>query len=281
MSERYDGQVALITGSTRGMGKAAALALADAGATVVINSRSAENCQAVAKEIRARGQQALALPADLSDLVQAGNLVASTIGRLGRLDILVNNAGHFGGAGPFWTHSLEHVLHTLHLNFTQVFVASQAAARQMIQQRRGCIINVSTGGTIQAHEGMAVYDAAKAAVESLTRCMAVELAPHGVRVNCIRPGALRTWPEEFVDNARNRSRLALIPYGRFGTPEDFAALVLFLCSKDSEYIVGQVITLDGGRSCHIPLAEIESREQALEEHGIQVRRHTCLSQRAP
>jgi len=270
MSKRFADQVALITGSTRGMGRATALALAGEGATVVVNSRSAADCAGVVEAIRSGGGSAVSMPADLSDLTQARELVESAIASLGRLDMLVNNAGYVSDPGPFWTHSEAYHRYTVDLNFNQVVVASQVAAQQMIRQGSGTIINVSSGGAAQAHVGCAIYDAAKGAVESLTRCMAVELAPYGIRVNCIRPGALRTWPEEFIDNATNRSRLAVIPYPRFGTPEDFAALVLFLCSTDSEYIVGQVITLDGGRSCHIPVAEVERREQVLEEHGIRL-----------
>lgn len=264
MCKRFAGQVALITGSTRGLGKAVALALAAEGATVVVNSRKEPDCSAVVGEIEAAGGRAVGMAADVSDLGQIRDLVETTIARFGCLDILVNNAGFFSDPDVFWNQSEANLLYTVNLNLNQVFVASQVAARQMIKQRSGCIINVSSGGATQAHVGSAIYDAVKSAVESLTRCMAVELAPHGVRVNCIRPGALRTWPEEFEDTPKNRARLAVIPFGRFGTPEDFARLVTFLCSEESEYIVGQTITLDGGRSCHLPVAEIERRERALE-----------------
>jgi len=268
MEKAFDGRTAVITGSTRGLGKATALALAARGATVVINSRSAADCRAVAKDIEAAGGRALPLAADVSDLEQAQRLVEDAIERLGRLDILVNNAGFFTGTDWFWNHNLEDVEHYVNLNFTQVLVASQVAARQMVQQQSGCIINVSTGGATLAHTGMAVYDAAKGGVEALTRCMAVELAPHGVRVNCIAPGSLRTWEEEFVDSPKNRARLAVIPYERFGTPQDFADLVLFLCGEASDYIVGQVVTLDGGRSCQLGVAEVERRERALDGRPV-------------
>jgi 3-oxoacyl-[acyl-carrier protein] reductase len=262
--DRFQGQVALITGSTRGLGRETALALTAERATVVVNSRHQADCDQLVAETQAAGGNALGLAADLRVLDQARTLVETAISELGRLDILINNAGYFEGADSFWRHSQEQVVEAINLNFAQVFIASQVAARQMIQQGSGCILNVSTGGATLAHRDRAVYDAAKGAVESLTRCMAAELAPHGVRVNCIAPGALSTWPDDLDDTAKNRARLAIIPQGRFGTAQDFANLALFLCSPESDYITGQVITLDGGRGCFLPVKEIQEREYALE-----------------
>jgi NAD(P)-dependent dehydrogenase (short-subunit alcohol dehydrogenase family) len=241
------GKVAIVTGGGRGIGRAIALGLAGAGASVVIAGRTAEQLDTVAKEIDALGGRALPVVTDLTVGEQIENLVQETIKKFGRIDILVNNA-----ARSFLRSLLElredgwdKVFDT---NVKAAWLLSRAVARVMIEQKGGRIINITTVGAEKAELGMAAYGCSKAALKMLTRCMAREWAPFGILVNAVGPGLTRTdfskpiWSNP--DIARHVE--SLLPMGRLAEPEEIVGSVLFLASDLANYITGHSIYVDGG-----------------------------------
>lgn len=241
------GKVAIVTGGGRGIGRAIALGLAGAGASVVIAGRTAEQLDTVAKEMIALGGRSLPVVTDLTVGEQIENLVQETIKKFGRIDILVNNA-----ARSFLRSLLElredgwdKVFDT---NVKAAWLLSRAAARVMIEQKGGRIINITTVGAEKAELGMAAYGCSKAALKMLTRCMAREWAPFGILVNAVGPGLTRTdfskpiWSNP--DIARHVE--SLLPMGRLAEPEEIVGSVLFLASDLANYITGHSIYVDGG-----------------------------------
>ena len=241
------GKVAIVTGGGRGIGRAIALGLAGAGASVVIAGRTAEQLDTVAKEMNALGGRSLSVVTDLTVGEQIENLVQETIKKFGRIDILVNNA-----ARSFLRSLLElredgwdKVFDT---NVKAAWLLSRAVARVMIEQKGGRIINITTVGAEKAELGMAAYGCSKAALKMLTRCMAREWAPFGILVNAVGPGLTRTdfskpiWSNP--DIARHVE--SLLPMGRLAEPEEIVGSVLFLASDLANYITGHSIYVDGG-----------------------------------
>jgi NAD(P)-dependent dehydrogenase (short-subunit alcohol dehydrogenase family) len=241
------GKVAIVTGGGRGIGRAIALGLAGAGASVVIAGRTAEQLDTVAKEVIALGGRSLPVVTDLTVGEQIENLVQETIKKFGRIDILVNNA-----ARSFLRSLLElredgwdKVFDT---NVKAAWILSRAVARVMIEQKGGRIINITTVGAEKAELGMAAYGCSKAALKMLTRCMAREWAPFGILVNAVGPGLTRTdfskpiWSNP--DIARHVE--SLLPMGRLAEPEEIVGSVLFLASDLANYITGHSIYVDGG-----------------------------------
>jgi len=241
------GKVAIVTGGGRGIGRAIALGLAAAGASVVIAGRTAEQLDTVAKEIIALGGRSLPVVTDLTVGEQIENLVQETINKFGRIDILVNNA-----ARSFLRSLLElredgwdKVFDT---NVKAAWLLSRAVACVMIEQKGGRIINITTVGAEKAELGMAAYGCSKAALKMLTRCMAREWAPFGILVNAVGPGLTRTdfskpiWSNP--DIARHVE--SLLPMGRLAEPEEIVGSVLFLASDLANYITGHSIYVDGG-----------------------------------
>ena len=241
------GKVAIVTGGGRGIGRAIALGLAGAGASVVIAGRTAEQLDTVAKEMNALGGRALPVVTDLMVGEQIENLVQQTIKEFGRIDILVNNA-----ARSFLRSLLElredgwdKVFDT---NVKAAWLLSRAVARVMIEQKYGRIINITTVGAEKAEMGMGAYGCSKAALKMLTRCMAREWAPFGILVNAVGPGLTRTdfskpiWSNP--DIARHVE--SLLPMGRLAEPEEIVGSVLFLASDLANYITGHSIYVDGG-----------------------------------
>jgi len=239
------GKTALVTGAARGIGKAIALKLAEAGANVVVADVLKEDAEAVAGAVRDQGVKALVCGADVSDSGQVTAMVQSAVDEMGRLDILINNAG-ITRDGMFMRMSDENWDLVLKINLKGTALCSQAAARVMSEQLSGKIVNIASVIGLRGNAGQANYAASKAGVIGLTRSLARELGPQGVNVNAIAPGFIETAMTEELPEETRQAYSKGIPLGRFGQPSDVADLALFLSSQAADYITGQVIALDGG-----------------------------------
>jgi NAD(P)-dependent dehydrogenase (short-subunit alcohol dehydrogenase family) len=237
-------QVALVTGSGRRLGRAIAVTLGRAGASVVVNyHRSRAEALQTAREIEALGVEALAVRADVSQPARVRAMFRAVEKRFGRLDILVNNAGVFSPGK--WDQLRERDWdRILGVNLKGTFFCAQAAVRIMQRQKRGCIINISSLGGLEAWPSYTHYCASKAAVIMLTRCLARALAPH-IRVNSVAPGTIRFPGEKHRRVPENVIRST--PLQKAGRPEDVAEMVLYLATR-GEFITGQVFAVDGGKS---------------------------------
>ena len=241
---RLDGKVALVTGAGRGLGRACALALAGAGAEVAVVSRTGEELEALADEIRGNGGTARAVVCDITDRGQ----IEERIGGLARIDVLVNNAGT-NAPEPFVDVSEENYDRVMGLNVKSLFVVSQIVARGMIRRGEGgSIIHMSSQMGHVGAPTRTVYCTSKHAVEGLTKAMGVELAPHGIRVNAIGPTFILTpMTRPFFENTAFREdTLSRIPLGRLGELEDIMGAIVFLASPASALITGASLTIDGG-----------------------------------
>ncbi len=243
-----EGKVALVTGGSRGIGRAIALELARRGADVAVNyAHNAEAAQRVVAEIEALGRRAVALPADVGDFTQAAALVAAVLDALGRLDILVNNAGIVRDALLLRMQEADWD-DVLRVNLKGAFNTSKAAVRPMLRQHFGRIINVSSVSGLMGQVGQANYAAAKAGLIGLTKSMARELAARDITVNAVAPGFIPTDMNVAVDETLRERLRELIPLGRFGAADDVAHAVAFLASNEAAYITGAVLPVDGGLS---------------------------------
>jgi 3-oxoacyl-[acyl-carrier protein] reductase len=251
---RFAGKVALVTGGSRGIGKAVAQALAREGASVVVNYvQNASEARRVVEEIRGMGGQAVSVMADVSQMKAARRLVDETVAAFGRLDILVNNAGINIG-GTILDTPEEDWDRVIAVNLKGPFNCMQAAAKVMVRQSSGKIVNISSiSGLGGAPKGELAYSCSKAGLICLTRVVAQDLGPHGINVNCVAPGwtitdmvrKLAGSEEKFRElNAIKTQQAAL---ARVGDPRDIANVVLFLASDESNFVSGQVIVADGGR----------------------------------
>ena len=239
--------VALVTGAGNGIGRAIAIAYARAGAHVALAGRTPQSLAEVAAQVGAAGHEALTCPMDIRSVAAVKAMVGQTVDRFGRLDVVVNNAGIISRA-----RSIDETEETwdavMQTNVKGLFFCCQAAAAHMIPSRRGTIINVaSVHGLVSAPE-RAAYSASKGAVIQITRTLAVEWAPHNIRVNAIAPGFTRTPTREvsFGDPARLRALVARYPLGRVADPDDMVGAALFLASEASAFVTGQTIVVDGG-----------------------------------
>ncbi len=243
---RLSGQRALVTGASRGIGRAVALRLASEGASVALNYNSGrDEAEAVAGEIAAAGGSAVTLQANVADAAQAEALVDAAVATLGGVDILVNNAG-ITRDNLLMRLSEDDWDAVIDTNLKGAFLCTKAAIRPMLRQRSGRIVNMSSVVAITGNPGQANYTAAKAGLIGFTRTVAREVASRGITVNAIAPGFIATQmvdsiPEDLQAQIRER-----IPLGSFGTPEDVAGCVAFLVSADAAYITGQVLSIDGG-----------------------------------
>ena len=241
---RVDGKIALVTGAGRGIGRAIALALANAGAEVILNSRTPAELEAVASEISGHGGRARVLPFDVTD----ATAVRDKIGGITRLDILVNNAG-VNRPQPFLEVDEATLDRMIALNIKAAFVVAQAAARPMVEARSGVVINMSSQmGHVGSEHDRTVYVMTKHALEGLTKAMAAELAPKGVRVVSIAPTFITTpLTEPFFANAEFKKWVVdRIPLGRIGTVEEVANAVVFLASPAASLVTGSSLLVDGG-----------------------------------
>ncbi len=236
---RFDGQGVLVTGAGHGIGRAVAERFGREGAKVAVNDLSRERAEEVAAGIPG----AIAIAADVSDKAQVDAMFDAVLARFGTIDVLVNNAGDI--------HAARHVLeadeawwdHLLDVNLKGAFLCSLRAAHVMARKRSGVILNMSSGGATKAHRGNVAYDASKGGIEAMTRAMALDLAPYGVRVNAIVPGLIRTYD---IDDATAAERGQVVPLGRLGDPEDLAGPTVFLATADARYITGACLVVDGG-----------------------------------
>ena len=246
---KLEGQVALVTGGSRSIGRAVALAFAREGAAVAVNYVShAEEAQSAVREIEKQGRRALAVRADTSQRAQVQAMVDEVTTRLGPIDVLINNAGvqkrvfflELDEADWDWM---------LGVNLKGYFLVGQAVAARMKARGRGKIINVSSEAAGFPAPRMTAYCVSKAGVAMLTKCMALELAPYGIRVNALAPGLTRTDinRKDLEDDTFLKARLTRIPLGRVMAPEDLVGAAIFLASADSDMMTGMTLQVDGGR----------------------------------
>jgi 3-oxoacyl-[acyl-carrier protein] reductase len=246
MLNEFHGQVAVVTGASRGIGRATALELAQLGVRVLVNyQRNAAAAQSVVDEIAQLGGEALAYAADVSDAVAVQEMFKTTLSHWGRLDILINNAGITADA-PLVRLKPDQWQKVIDIDLTSVFLCCQAALPTMQRQHYGRIINIGSLAGLAGNVGQANYAASKAGLVGFSRALAREVACDGVTVNIVAPGYIET---ELLDSAAPAVRawaLEAIALRRFGTPEEVAAAIAFLASSRSSYITGHVLVVDGG-----------------------------------
>jgi NAD(P)-dependent dehydrogenase (short-subunit alcohol dehydrogenase family) len=241
------GKVAVVVGGSRGIGAAAAVALAHAGAKVVIAARDVAALDLVSAQIRTSGGEAHSIPTDARDPAQLRALIEWTVARFGRLDAAFNNAGSGHMPAPFADLTIESFDEALSLNLRATFVAMKLEIEAMLATGGGSIVNMSSTAGLAGVRGMGGYAAAKHGVIGLTRSAALDYAARGIRVNVVAPGPILTDRLRALPDERRAPIVAAVPMGRIGTPEEVAAAVVWLCSGASSFVTGVVLPVDGGR----------------------------------
>lgn len=243
-----ENKVALVTGASRGIGRACATRLAECGYDVAVNYVSNETKAAeAAAEIERLGRRAITVKADTADLKAVQAMFREVHKAFGRLDVLVNNAGVVDDAYLLMINE-DSLSRSLDINIKGYFHCAQQAALKMMSKKQGQIINISSVSSVLAVEGQGVYSATKGAVNSMTATLAKELAPRGIRVNAVAPGFIETEMIDAIPADKKEEYLKAVPMRRFGTAGDVANVVAALCSDAFSYMTGQVIVLDGGLS---------------------------------
>ncbi len=241
--QRFTNKIVIVTGAAHGIGRAIALRFGSEGAQVIVNDVNEQGVNDTVQAITAQGGLAVPGVADVSDKGQVDGLFDRVLERFGTVDVLVNNAGlinverHFLEADEEWWDQV------LAVNLKSVFLCSFRAAQVMARRHSGVIINMSSGGATRSHRGMAAYDASKGGIEALTRAMALDLAPYGIRVNALVPGSIDS---QGMSAEVKRERGEVVPLRRVGEPEDMAGPAAFLASDDAGYITGHILVVDGG-----------------------------------
>ncbi|WP_027625464.1 3-oxoacyl-[acyl-carrier-protein] reductase [Clostridium lundense] len=245
-NKTLQGKTAIVTGGSRGIGRAIALKLAELGANIVVNYRSSANVvEEIIKEIESKGSKAIVVQGDVSNFDDAERIIKAAVDEFGSLDILVNNAG-ITADGLLMRMKEQDFDKVIEVNLKGTFNCIRHASSIMVKQRAGKIINISSVVGITGNAGQANYAAAKAGIIGLTKSVARELASRGINVNAVAPGFIETDMTDSLSEKVKEGALANIPLKRFGKAEDIAEVVAFLSSDDSSYITGQIINVDGG-----------------------------------
>ncbi len=243
------GKVAIVTGGSRGVGKEIATALGEAGAKLSVTARREEWLTSAQKELEDMGIECLSVAADVSEVEGVKKMVAKTLEKWGKIDILVNNAGVVWAAPPEQM-SLDKWDYVMNINARGTFICCQEVGREMIRQKHGNIINISSAVGVRAIDpksGQFIsYQASKAAINIVTKQLAVEWGPHNIRVNVIAPSFLSTRLTDALIARTGENMKRWIPLGRIGRPDEIRGAVVFLASEASSYITGQILCLDGG-----------------------------------
>jgi len=242
------GKVALVTGSTKGIGKSIAEEMANAGAKVVISSRKADACEAVRAEFEARGQAALSVPCNVGRKEEVESLVEATLRKWGKIDILVCNAASNPAFGPMLKASDEVFDKIMLTNVKSVFWLANMVLPQMAERGGGAMVIISSIGALRGSSQLGLYATSKAAEAGMCRALACEWSPKNIRINTIAPGLIRT---DFAralweDDTRRKAREALTPLRRIGEPKDIGGIAVFLASEAGSFVTGQMIVADGG-----------------------------------
>lgn len=250
-ARRLAGKTALVTGSTRGLGRTMAEWLAREGANVVISGRDEADVQQSVTAVQELGVEAFGITADLSRVSEAHRLADQTLSHVDQLDILVNNAG-MSIIEDVWEVSDDNYEYQMNVNLRSPFILSQYAIQHMKDRdMRGRIVNISTIGAHRTHGDRAVYNIAKAGVEMMTTSMAYEVGPHGISINCVAPGAMAKRPGQPEDREAWDRTAKNIPLGRVGTADDIASAVTYFCLPESEFITGQTLLVTGGHESYL------------------------------
>ncbi|MFB3903750.1 MAG: SDR family NAD(P)-dependent oxidoreductase [Acidobacteriota bacterium] len=245
----FQGRTALVTGASNGIGAETALLLAEAGAFVMVHfNKARQQAEQVLARIRAVGSDAMLIQADLTGMAGCRDLIRQVKATGRNVDILVNNAGSLIKRTPILQFTEELWDQVMNLNLTTAFFLTQTVLPGMVENKRGVIVNVgSVAGRNGGGMGASAYSTAKAAISTLTRAIAKEFSPHGIRVNCVSPGTIDTnYHRTFSTPAMLDSIAAATPLGRLGTAREVAEVILFLCSSRSNFIQGQTIEVNGG-----------------------------------
>ena len=250
---RLAGKTALVTGSTRGLGRTIAEWLAREGANIIVSGREKADVDDSVAAIQALGVEAWGIPADLARIEEAHALAIQALATVDTIDIVVNNAG-MSISQPFWEVSDAEYEYQNNVNIRSPFIICQHLAKDWIARGiRGRVVNVSTIGVFKGHRDKMVYNMAKSGVQTMTRNMSYELGPHGITVNCVAPGAVPDKPgTEWVLSPEHRDRIGrMIPAGRLGRAEDIATAVVYFCLPETEWTTGQTLLTDGAHISYL------------------------------
>jgi NAD(P)-dependent dehydrogenase (short-subunit alcohol dehydrogenase family) len=255
---RLDGKVAIVTGASRGIGKGIAQRLANEGARVAMTARGGDVLNQAAQSIRADGGTVLPIAGDAGVTADVEALFKQVVDTWGGVDILVNNAAWASPQAHFLEMDEAHWDAVIQTNLKSLYLHCHRAANIMVDRgTRGSIINISSFAAARAHRNMAAYDASKGGMEAMTRSMAIDLGPFGIRVNVVGPGAIHTEEFDAAGEEGKRRRGQTVPLGRVGYPADIAGAVAFLASDDASYITGQCLYVDGGMLAQLRSPQVD------------------------